>query len=36
LDSDSQTQGTYQSDFQITDSLGPLLEECYQDIRVEI
>ena len=31
LDSESQTQGTYQSDFQIHDSLVPLLEECHQD-----
>ena len=31
LDSESQTQGTYQSDFQIHDSLLPLLEECHQD-----
>ena len=31
LDSESHTQGTYQSDFQIHDSLLPLLEECHQD-----
>ena len=31
VDSESQTQGTYQSDFQIHDSLLPLLEECHQD-----